>query len=80
MTGYTLTAESSPKAKYLDEDMAELRYPYQQLSEIEKATYTALYYGINNMDEKIKCHIHWIVRNMRRFLIYYIGKNQLLLS
>jgi len=54
LTGCTLTAESSPKAKYLDEDMAELRYPYQQLSEIEKATYTALYYGINNMDEKIK--------------------------
>lgn len=54
LTGCTLTAESPPQAKYLDENMAELRYPYQQLSEIEKATYTALYYGIKNMDEKIK--------------------------
>ena len=42
-----------PKAEYLTAEEAEYRPIYNQLSEDEKAVYTALYRGISRHDEKI---------------------------
>ncbi len=54
LCGCTLISPPTQEVTYLDENMVKLRYPYQQLTEVEKATYTALYDGIENMDKKIK--------------------------
>ncbi len=54
LCGCSLVSPPIQEVTYLDESMAEMRYSYQQLTEVEKATYTALYDGIENMDKKIK--------------------------
>lgn len=54
LSGCRFISQPLMQIDYLDESMAELRYPYQQLTEVEKATYTVLYNSIKNMDERIK--------------------------
>lgn len=46
--------EPYPEAKYLTAEQEEKRPLYQQLSQKEKAVYTALYNGISNYNEKVK--------------------------